>query len=99
MQATNQDFPFYGTVSHGTMRNEDLIPCFADVLSLLVGSTSMYHDLLQEAASLKEFNTESAYWVVESLFDALNYLAPDGYYFGAHPGNGSDYGFWPVDCD
>lgn len=28
------------------------------------------------------------------LFDTLNDIAPDGCYFGAHPGNGSDMGFW-----
>ena len=31
---------------------------------------------------------------LESLFDALDAYAAPKFYFGAHPGNGSDYGYW-----
>lgn len=30
-----------------------------------------------------------------SLEDALNWWTPEYMYFGAHSGNGSDFGFWP----
>src|SRR3990167_2406528 len=43
--------------------------------------------------------SEEAMWVLDALFDALNDLAPDGYYFGAHWGDGADFGFWPVEND
>lgn len=35
--------------------------------------------------------------LVSDLFDALDALSPAGFYFGAHIGNGSDYGYWPVE--
>lgn len=33
-------------------------------------------------------------WLFESLYDALDLVAPNGHYFGAHPGDGADFGFW-----
>ena len=42
---------------------------------------------------------EAAGYVVESLFDLLDDLAPEGHYFGATEGDGSDFGFWQSDDD
>ena len=39
------------------------------------------------------------YLLHESLFDLLDSLAPEGYYFGATEGDGSDFGFWQFDDD
>lgn len=88
-----------GSVSWGTHRSEDLIPRFIDTLAQL--------DKRQAAAFRAElpedlepnnpyWESEEAYWLLEELFDVLDTFAPDGYYFGAHEGDGSDFGFWPV---
>lgn len=105
-------FVFEGTVSHGTMRPQDLIPAFLHVLRQLAPAE---HDFfIQEdravarwvAAGCPDFTTrtksgaafnERVSIFLDELFDALNDWAPDGFYFGAHPGDGSDYGFWPVE--
>lgn len=94
-----------GTVSWGTMRNEDLIPCFIsylranwDELSVETrqGVNAIEYALDGWGAIYYEAS-EEAYSDLAWLFDALNDLAPEGYYFGAHPGDGSDYGFWEVE--
>ncbi len=42
----------------------------------------------------QDFDDDVASELIEELFDALNEVAPEGCYFGAHPGDGSDFGFW-----
>lgn len=81
-----------GTISHGTMRLEDLIPAFVESL----------RDVDPESIPVLEYDSKSindSYWddadgVLEDLFDALNEYCPPYCYFGAHDGDGSDYGVW-----
>lgn len=107
-QITNPIEP--GTISHGTLRTQDLIPAFLDVLR--IHNPEAYQQIMipdagfsalpsyaQEDDSSDWWDSEDAGWLLESLFDALNELAPEGYYFGAHPGDGSDFGFWACEED
>ena len=96
-----------GSLSWGTMRNQDLIPVFLDELRDL-GGNEIAHNLLT-ACDIKKgtllsamdddghafWGSESNHYLMEYLFDALNEYAPEYCYFGAHDGDGSDYGFWP----
>ena len=77
------------------MRECDLIPCFVSLLD------DLEHEQSSELVEIKQrmedesyYDTEDADFDLEWLFDALNDHAPDGYHFGAHEGDGSDYGFW-----
>lgn len=74
-----------GTVSSATMRTEDLYDAFTSELERL--DSKRY---LQFVLDKSEDPDEQ----IEELFDILNQYAPDGCYFGAHPGDGCDYGFW-----
>jgi len=105
-------WPGYGSVSHGTMRPEDLVPAFMELLE--------EYDPVQAAKLTSEYSgegwpysqaglgwgdpfdehqREQAPHLLEDLFNALQEIAPPGSHFGSHPGDGSDYGFWLIDPD
>jgi hypothetical protein len=100
-----------GTVIAGTMRIEDLIPAFLDELERIdpfeaASLAEEFADLLARVADAPDtatrasvFASDDAAALLEALFDALDERAPDGAYFGAHPGDGADFGFWPVQND
>ena len=83
-----------GSISHGTMRPEDIIPEFIYTLKQL-DIEKKYTELIIEAEAITDFDSEEADEILnEDLFNALNEMAPPYFYFGSHPGDGSDYGFW-----
>jgi hypothetical protein len=88
-----------GSISHGTMRPEDLIPEFIYTLKQL-DTEKRYARLIEEAEAITDFDSDEASEILnEDLFNALNEFAPPYFYFGSHPGDGSDYGFWlSEDC-
>lgn len=81
----------FGSISHGAMRAEDLCDTFAWELSTLArraGRIREFSELIKDARTKPDDD------VVNDLVDALQEFAPPYGYFGAHPGDGSDYGFW-----
>ena len=99
-----------GTVSSGTMREEDLIPDFCWELKNLAKKTGICNRKtrakhlrtvreIEKRMELEEyFESDGAgYDLNETLFDALNEYAGPYFYFGSHPGDGADYGFWLSD--
>ena len=103
-----------GSICSGTLRTEDLVNAFVDALDRLKAAESLspwwnpdrfarLDDLLAE---VERERTEHGYYHgdlcadhLERMQDALNGYAPDGHFFGAHPGDGADFGFWPCDED
>ena len=45
------------------------------------------------------WDSDDVMYLLEDLFDALDDHAPIGCYFGSHPGDGSDFGYWAHDED
>jgi len=84
-----REVDFVGTVSSGTMRPDDLIPEFLYVLELHWPEKAQ--ELVEEYDGSED---DDDYWLLDALFDALNEVAPEGFYFGASTGDGADYGFW-----
>jgi hypothetical protein len=106
-----------GTVSHGTMREEHLIPAFMHALEYCnpakakkyrkdPDNRAIFRWLDAGAPSYsykskagQDFAEKVSYFLNEDLFEALDECAPKGHYFGSHPGDGSDYGFWKYEGD
>lgn len=61
------------------------------------GEACNYHSCGKHITDDKD--QESLSWLVSKLFDILDQIAPKYCYFGAHQGDGSDYGFWEIDED
>lgn len=83
------------TVSEGTLRGQDLIPRFMEVLYANGGK--LRNELLpeiQEDPGHPFWDSDEMGECVAELFEELNEIAPDGYYFGAHQGDGACFGFW-----
>jgi hypothetical protein len=100
-----------GTVSSGTMRDDDLIDAFTSELEYQLKRQSRrfkrgaMRKLLRECyhwqAQHDTDQAEDGSDLVTELFDALETFAPPYGYFGAVDGDGADYGFWisdPREC-
>ncbi len=110
-----------GSISHGTLRPEDLLSTFISKLESLMLINGEYFssplnfserdrlsNLIGEGQDCfsedgneiePEKEEDAQYLINESLFDALDCFAPSFCYFGTHPGDGSDFGFWPMDAE
>lgn len=99
-----------GTVIHGTLRSIDLIQAFMGVIfrldvpkyrEILKKEPRMHEALCDLNAGIKNdwWETEEATMVCDELTETLGDYAPEGHYFGTHPGDGSDFGFWPDELE
>lgn len=99
-----------GTVSHGTLRTDDLLDSFLDLLEDLMEERSLSDDRdpaahgayddwrssLDRRRGRADYpgTSESDEDLAETM-DRLEEFAPPYCYFGTLPGDGSDFGFWP----
>jgi len=89
------------SVSHGTLREQDLIPAFEGVLDAAgveYDRPQAVDKLLESQPLTDEEMEEIGFYLNETLFDLLNGIAPEGTCFGSHEGDGSDFGFWEIEA-
>ena len=98
-----------GSISTGTLKTQDLLPYFLETLTARGGKIpsdlecGKYIEYINWPAldttacdyDDKFWDSDEAHWDMEALIDALNELCPPFVYFGTHPGDGADFGFWP----
>lgn len=94
------------SVSWGTMLDADLIEAFLPYIELylperteVIKEGNTWLDRLNDPDDVMFWSelADLSSYVNETLFDLMDSLAPDGMYFGAHPGDGSEYGWWIID--
>ena len=91
------------TASRATLRPYDLTHAFLPILQdtmeyvqLMLSNLPPNHALDDENDEWWE-GDECAFFINEALFEVLDMYAPDGYYFGPHIGDGSDFGYWKIE--
>jgi len=88
-----------------TLRSEDLLPKFwsvAEVLALAANKPEVLSPatlaslakLVGENSQESDWNDTEASQTLEELTEALQDLAPVGFYFGSQDGDGACFGFW-----
>jgi hypothetical protein len=95
---------YAGTCVHGAMQARDLVPAFLETLrSIIADGPESYTVASGVRGRIENASQEPGYYDsedsdedLETLLDTLDCIGSKyGFYFGAHPGDGSDYGFWP----
>lgn len=98
------NIPSLGSISHGTLRPQDLFPAFYDEAKSRFPENNNVKNLAFVVAVLDDVNDDDfseAFYASEYCQDAINDLQdilnedlPPFMYFGSHPGDGSDFGYW-----
>jgi len=95
-----KEYPPLGSVSTGTMRTEDLIPDFLTVLAEYAPKRAREIRKDKDNRAIfkwldgEQEEPDESDDLLNELFDELNVVAAPYTYFGAHEGDGADYGFW-----
>jgi hypothetical protein len=99
-------YPEVGSISHGTLLLEDLIPEGMYTLERFAPKAARrirreYSDVFAVLDTFGEWDRfgeetqEAAGWAWEAICDRLDDCAAPYMYFGATEGDFSDFGFWP----
>jgi hypothetical protein len=87
-----------GSVSTATMRNEDLIPSFVwecNHIRLTRAERAKVRDIEKRMRAPDYYDSEDSDCDLnEDLFDILGNHCPPFCWFGAHEGDGCDFGVW-----
>lgn len=86
-----------GSYSTGTLLEKDLLDMFGTIAAITECDKCgvMVH---QGFVEFDQELYECVQWTLEGLYDHVEEThVPDGYRFGAHEGDGADFGVWDVE--
>lgn len=90
------------TFSQATLRAEDLLASAYNLIEEYNIRTPLRKELQEILATIDDSGwfplgkgEEAVYLLNEDVFYFLQELAPEGYFFGSLPGDGSHFGWWP----
>ncbi len=92
-------------VDYASLRSQDMLPVFLAILAGIDDDDFIketFCEIPYEAQiddEHKFWETEDCLWVMDCVVERLNEFCPDDHYFGAHMGNGSDFGVWRCEDD
>ena len=84
-----------GSISHGTLRTQDLLEAFANTLQQFNRTHPLLGEYLDIHANDAWDSDKAADLLNEGFFNALQEICPPFVYFGTLEGDGADFGFWP----
>lgn len=86
-----------GSYSTGTMLESDLLGMFRTIAET-IGCQKCDALVTQGNVSFDQENYEDTQWILNDLADHVEEAhVPEGYRFGAHEGDGADFGVWEID--
>jgi hypothetical protein len=95
-------------VSEGTHESYDLFAAYGRAMAAYApeahqqmfcpqGMTPDYLRAFEEGRSAEYWDSEDAGYIVDEMAEALDGVSPDGYYFGAHEGDGACMGWFETE--
>ena len=89
----------YAPVSSGTLHPQDLVEAGQEPDSWSKEILSTIPQEAWEDRNHPYWDSEGCLYVQEDISEALNSIAPEGYWFGASEGDGADFAIWPVPAE
>ena len=85
--------------SEGTLNLTHLLPTAYDVIVEFNLSDNIKEEIEKIFSNIdsQDKEEEASYIFNEDIFNLFNDIAPEGFYFSSHPGDGACFGWWKVE--